>query len=184
MREDARRNRAQLVQAALDLLLESGHEPPLDLVAKRAGVGIGTLYRHFPSRTDVLDAVGHHVLEQAAAVAEAALAHPGDGHESLRQYLHGAVRGGVGALNLLHPLADNPSWTAQRSRVTPLLAAILERGKSDGTLRDDVDITDVVYAVIRHSRPVELRLPHAAERAIAHRHLDRFVDGLRKTTTT
>lgn len=182
MRRDAQRNRARLVEAALKLLLDTGHEPPLDAVAKAAGVGIGTVYRHFAGRVELLDAVGHLVLDRAVAEAEAALAdgaEGADGHASLRQYLHGAVRGGVGALNLIHPLLDDPTWTARRDTIAPLLAAILERGKRDGSLRGDVDAADLVHAVIRHSRRVELGLPPDQERAIAHRHLDLFVDGLR-----
>lgn len=164
----------------MDLLLANGHEPTLDAVAKAAGVGIGTLYRHFPSRLELLDAVGHLVLDRAAADAEAALAEQRDGIGSLRQYLHAAVRDGVGALNLLHPLVDDPTWTARRDSVAPALRAILERGQRDGSVRTDVGITDIVHAVIRYSRPVELPGPPGEERAVAHRHLDLFVDGLRR----
>jgi AcrR family transcriptional regulator len=179
MRADARRNRTRLIEAALDLLLESGREPPLDAVARNAGVGIGTLYRHFPDRNDLLNGVADCVLDRAVEAAEAALADSNTGHDALRQYMHAAVRGGVGALNLLHPLVDAPDWSAQRERVAPLLLAILQRGRDDGSLREDVQVVDIVFAVIRHSRPVHLRLPRSEERAIAHRHLDQYLDGIR-----
>ena len=76
-----------------------------------------------------------------------ALASAPDGYEALRRYMHAAVGLGVGVLNLIRPLLDDPDWTEQRARTTTLLDAILERGKED-------------------------------ERALAHRQLDIYIDGL------
>jgi hypothetical protein len=92
--------------------------------------------------------------------------------------MHAAVGLGVGVLNLIRPLLDDPDWTEQRTRMTALLDAILERGKDDGRLRPDTRTPDIVFPVIRFSRPVALGLPRADERAIAHRHLDIYIDGL------
>lgn len=179
MRADAQRNRRRLIVAAVELLLETGDEPALDAIARRAGVGIGTLYRHFPHREALLGGVAEHALDRAIAAARTALAAGHDGHHAIRQYLHAAVEDGVGALNLIHPLLDRPDWTPQRSRIAPLLTEMLERGKHDGSLRGDAQPEDVVFAVIRYSRPIEVGLPRADERAIAHRHLDLYIDGLR-----
>jgi AcrR family transcriptional regulator len=184
MRADARRNQGRLLDAAVELILEIGTDPPLDTIARRAGVGIGTLYRHFPDRDVLLRAVALRALGQAVAAAETALVEARDGHDALRQYMHAAVTSGVGVLNLIHPLLDNPDWTAQRARITPLLVAIVERGRRDGSLRDEAQIPDVVFAVIRFSRPVELGLPLCEERTIAHRHLDIYIDGLRSIGRT
>ena len=183
MRADARRNRERLLDAAVEVILEVGPEPPLDTIARRAGVGIGTLYRHFPDRARLLHAVARHTLDRAIAAAETALADGGDGFEALRLYLHAAVRAGVGVLNLVHPLLEDPDWSDPQARMTGLLDTILERGRRDGRLRPEVEIPDIVFAAIRFSRPIALGLPRADERALAHRHLDIYLDGLRSAAT-
>lgn len=178
MRADARRNRALLLESAIELILEEGAEPPLDAIARRVELGIGTLYRHFPDRQQLLTAVAHHVLDAGIEAARAALEQEPDGHSALRRYLHEAVRSGVGVLNLIQPLIERPDWSTERSEVTGLLDSIIEKGRSDGSVRPDLELTDIVFAVIRFSRPVVVGLAHADERAIAHRHLDMYVDGL------
>jgi AcrR family transcriptional regulator len=178
VRADARRNRDRLVVAATEVILEVGAEPPLDAVARRAGVGIGTLYRHFPDRERMLHAVAEHALEQSIDAAETALTAGLDGYDALREYMHDAIDIGVGVLNLVTPLLDGADWSEQRARMTARLEAIVERGKRDGRLRDEAKIVDIVFAVIRHWRPLAIGLPRADERALAHRHLDVYVDGL------
>jgi AcrR family transcriptional regulator len=178
MRADARRNRDRLLDAAIETILEVGPEPPLDAIARRADVGIGTLYRHFPDRAQLLDAVAEHALERSIDAAETALAADLDGHDALRQYLHDAVDIGIGVLNIVHPLLDGDR-REQRARMTALLTAMLEQGKEAGRLRDDVRIVDIVFPVIRFSRPLATGLPRADERALAHRHLGIYIDGLR-----
>lgn len=178
MRADARRNRDRLVEAAVELILEVGAEPPLDAIARRAEVGIGTLYRHFPDRGALLDAVARHALNGSIDAAVTALGSASDGHDAVRRYVHAAVDLGVGVLNLIHPLVDDPDWTEERRRISTLLDELLDRGRSDGSLRPEASGPDVAFAVIRFSRPVALGLSHADERALAHRHLDIYVDGL------
>lgn len=178
MRADAQRNRQRLLDAAIELMLAVGGEPPLDAVARRAGVGIATLYRRFPDSRSLLNAVAEHVLDHNIQAAETALTEAPDGHAALRQYMHAAVEHGVGVLNLIHPLLDHPDWTAQRSRMSTLLEAIFERGKRDGGLRHHAQVTDIVFANIRFSRPVAIGLSHSDERTLAHRHLDIYIDGL------
>ncbi len=178
MRADARRNRDRLLDAAIDLILEVGAEPPLDAIARRAEVGIGTLYRHFPDRERLLEAVAEHALAQSIEGAETALTSGHDGYDALRHYLHAAVERGVGVLNLVHPLLGAPDWRDHRSRMTALLEAILDQGKRSGRLRDETRVADIVFAVIRFSRPLAIGLTRDDERALAHRHLDIYIDGL------
>lgn len=178
MRADAQRNRERLLRAAVEMILEVGAEPPLDAIARRAGVGIGTLYRHFSDRDSLLNAVAEHVLDRSLVAAEEALSDSADGYDALRRYMHAAVDEGVGVLNLIHPLIDDPDWSAQRATAATLLGAIVERGKGEGLIRDEVRFTDVVFATIRFSRPVAIGLSRSDERAIAHRHLDIYIDGL------
>lgn len=178
MRADARRNRDRLLDAAVEVILEVGAEPPLDAIARRADVGIGTLYRHFPDRERLLHAVAQHTLARSIEAAETALKNESDGYDALREYMHAAVGLGVGVLNLIRPLLDDPDWRDQRTRMTTLLDAILQQGKNDGRLRRETQVPDVVFPIIRFSRPVALGLSRAEERAIAHRHLDIYIDGL------
>ena len=178
MRADARRNRDRLLAAATELILEIGGEPTLDAVARRAGVGVGTLYRHFPDRDHLLDAVARHALEGSIEAAETALAEAADGFDALRRYMHAAVDRGVGVLNLIRPLLDDPDWTAERARVTALLGTIVQRATWEGGVHDQTRASDIVFAVIRFSRPVDLGLPRPDERAIAHRHLAIYIAGL------
>lgn len=178
MRADARRNRDRLLDAAIELILEVGGEPPLDAVARRADVGIGTLYRHFPDRVDLLNAVASSVLDRSIDAAETAQAEARNGHEALGRYLHAAVEVGVGVLNLIRPLLDDPDWTGPRARMTALLEAIIDQAKREGRLRAETHLADVVFAVIRFSRPVALGLSRLDERALAHRHLDIYLAGL------
>jgi AcrR family transcriptional regulator len=178
MRADARRNRGRLIAAAIELILEVGGEAPLDGIARRADVGIGTLYRHFPDRQALLEAVAHHVLDESAQAAEAVLADTSTDPEALRRYMHLAVDNGLGALNLIYPLLDTPAWPARRARAETLLQAIVDHARSEGQIRRDTSATDIGFAIIRFCRPLGVGRPLVDERAIAHRHIDTYVDGL------
>src|SRR5436305_10800665 len=132
MRADARRNRERLLDAAIELILEVGGEPARDAIANRAGVGIGTLYRHFPDQQALLHTVALHVLDRSIAAGEDALADSADGGEALRRYMHLAVDHGVGVLNLIYPHLDHADWPEQRARAGSLLHTIVERAQRDG----------------------------------------------------
>lgn len=178
MRADARRNRERLLDAAIEAILEVGAEPPLDAIARRADVGIATLYRHFPDRDSLLREVAEHALDQSIAAAERALASEGDGFDALGTYAHDAIGIGVGVLNLVRPLLHDADWVTQRRRIDALMGAILDRGRRDGSVRLEAHSADIAFAVIRFSRPLRVGLPRKDERALAHRHLDIYLDGL------
>ncbi len=178
MRADASRNRERLLDAAVDLILEVGGEPARDAVAKRAGVGIGTLYRHFPDQQTLLRAVALHVIDRTLADGEALLDTAESGADALRQYMHRAVDDGLGALHLIHRLLDDANWPERRARADALLNGIVDRAKGDGRMRPDATSLDVGFAIIRACRPLAVGLPAEEERRLAHRHLDIFVDGL------
>src|SRR5919199_1988766 len=88
LRADARRNRAQVLAAARDVFVEQGPDAPLDEVARRAGVGIATLYRRFPDRAALQRAVALDVLAQAADAARQAEAEEADAVCALGRYMH------------------------------------------------------------------------------------------------
>src|SRR3954462_13634423 len=91
LRADARRNHEQLLAAARDVVVELGAGAPLDEGAPGAGVGIGTLYRRFPSRPALLRAVVVDALQRTAEAAEAALAEESDGFSALVRYMHAVL---------------------------------------------------------------------------------------------
>lgn len=177
MRADARRNRQRLVEAAIELILEAGGEPTRDAVAARAGVGIGTLYRHFPDQPSLLIEVVRHALDRSIAAGEAALSESSDGFTALRRYMHAAVDSGLGVVNLVYPLVDRPH-PALRARADAVIGEIIQRGRQQGRLRGDVSQEDIVLATIRFCRPLAVGRPLDWERAIAHRHIDTYLDGL------
>jgi AcrR family transcriptional regulator len=178
MRADARRNRDRLLDAAVTVILETGGDPPLDAIAQRAEVGIGTLYRHFPDRRTLLGAVVRHVLDRTLAAGDSAMTDATDGADALRRYLHLALDIGVGVLNLVYPLLETADWPERRADVEALLRAMVERATSDGTVRVDASANDIALATIRFCRPLSIGLPPAEERHIAHRQIDIYLDGL------
>jgi len=175
-RADAQRNQERLLRSAVEVILEVGPHPSLDAIARRAGVGIGTLYRHYPDRAALLNAVANHVLEHAITAARSALAEAPTGHDALRRYMHAAFDLGVGVLNILHHVTHD--WSAQRAIIGPLLQAILDRCRQEGATRPDLQPADIVIALIRFSRPAPTWLSPDEERRLARRHLDIYIAGL------
>lgn len=178
MRADARRSRRRLLAAAIELILEIGSEPSRDAVARRAGVGIGTLYRHFPDQQALLRAVVLDVLDRTIDVGETALAESPNGREALRRYLHDAIDTGLGVVNVIYPLLDSTDWPEQRSAAGEVLERLTEAARRDGAIGKGVRATDIAIASIRFCRPLAIGLEPADEREIAHRHLDNYLDGL------
>jgi AcrR family transcriptional regulator len=178
MRADAQRNRERLLEVAIELILEAGGEPARDAIAERAGVGIGTLYRHFPDRQALLHAAARHALEKSVCAGEAIAHGASNGVDGLRQYMHAALDNGIGVVNMIHPLLDKPEWPDLRTRAAALLKTLLACAVQEGNLGSDVSERDIVFATIRFARPLAVGLPASEERAIAHRHLDFYIDGL------
>lgn len=178
MRADARRNRQAIIDAAIELVLEVGGEPSRDAVADRAGVGIATLYRHFPDQAQLLRAVAVEVLARAVQQGRAALEETTTGGEALRRYLHAAIDCGLGALNIVHPLLDDHDWPEQRTAARDMLDRLVEAAARDGAIDHEHTATDLALAAIRFCRPLGIGLDPARDREIAHQQLDHYLDGL------
>jgi AcrR family transcriptional regulator len=183
MRADARRNRRRLLDAAIELILEIGGEPSRDAVAQRAGVGIGTLYRHFPDRQTLLRAVVLDVLDRTIDRGERALAESATGGEALRRYMHAAIDTGLGVVNVVYALLDTTDWPDRRAAAQDLLDRLIAGARRDGAIDEEVTATDIAFATIRFCRPLAIGLDPTDERAIAHRQLDRYLDGLLASTS-
>jgi len=178
MRADAQRNRSRLIKAAVELILDVGGEPSRDMVAARAGVGIGTLYRHFPDQQTLFHAVARQVLEDSISAGEVLIETASDSIDALRRYMHAAVDSGIGVVNIIHPRMEKRDWPDLLARADKLMTALVSRATRDGSLSKELAVHDIVYALIRFARPLAIGLPLSEERSIAHRHLDFYIDGL------
>lgn len=180
MRADARRSRRRLLDAARELILEIGGEPTRDAIAHRDGVGIGTLYRHFPDRMTLLHAVVLDVLDRTIDAGHTALAGPSTAGEALRTYMHATIDTGLGAVNIVHPLLDTTDWPDRHAAAHDMLDGLIKNARHEGAVDNNVTATDIALVTIRFCRPVAIGLDPAEENAIAHRQLDTYLDGLMK----
>ncbi|HWD07358.1 MAG TPA: helix-turn-helix domain-containing protein [Amycolatopsis sp.] len=178
-RADAARNREQLLAVATRLFATAAAEPSMRAIASAAGVGIATLYRHFPTRESLIDAVYQDQVSRLTTGAQELLAHL-DPPVALRRWmdLFGewiATKNGM--LDTLQAMIESGEIAHAHTR-TELLAAIdhiLEAGRTSAELRADVPAEDIAAALIgifTVARPPE-------HEAMAARLLDLLMDGLR-----
>lgn len=178
MRADARRNRRRVLDAAIEIILELGGAPSRVAVAQRAGVGIGTLYRHFPSQQELLHAVALDVLDRSIERGEAALVEATTGAEALRLYMHDVIDAGLGVVDVVHALLHDRDWPDRRAAAQDVLDRLLASARIDGEIDGEVTTTDIALATVRFCRPLAIGLDPEDERAISHRQLDSYLDGL------
>ncbi|GAA4573024.1 TetR/AcrR family transcriptional regulator [Planotetraspora kaengkrachanensis] len=182
MRADARRNQEQILLAARDLVAERGPDVPLDEVARRAGVGIGTLYRRFPDREALLHALALDALTRTVAAAHAAAEQETDPFDALARYLREALELRVSAvlpaLMDVVDLGNDPELGPVREKSARLVRSILDRARTAGALPHDVTFEDVGMMLVRIARPLPGPLPAEAKHELARRHLELFIRGL------
>lgn len=180
LRADARRNLQQVLDAARDLFIERGIECPLEDIAKRAGVGIGTLYRRFADRDALVKAVLLAALERSRESAERALGAGGDGLDGIATYLREMLDLRVSAVI---PLAldrlDDADLETAREASTVAVERLVEAAHSDGSLPRDVTFGDIGTMLVRLSRPLPGGVQADLDNHLAHRHLDLVLAGLR-----
>ena len=181
LRADAARNRERLLAAAAATFAERGADVPLEDIARAAGVGIGTLYRHFPTRDSLVEAVYRHEVEVLCQRADELLDElPPD--QALAEWMNlfvTHVKTKKGMLSVLKPLmAGNSSLSAAtRGRTLEIASRLLAAGVAAGTVRDDVEGGDLVRAVSGICMSTDQETSKAAERLVKV-----IVDGLRTTT--
>ena len=180
LRADAVRNRERLLAAAAAAFTEHGAEVPLEEIARGAGVGIGTLYRHFPTRDALVEAVYRHEVEVLCVRADELLAEdPPDRAiaEWMRLFVQ-HVRTKRGMLAVLKPMmASNSSLAADtRGRAYQCASRLLAAGVAAGSIRDDVDGSDLLRVVSGICLSTDQEESRAAERLV-----NVLVDGLRTT---
>ncbi|HET9691042.1 MAG TPA: helix-turn-helix domain-containing protein [Acidimicrobiales bacterium] len=151
LRSDARRNRDKIVAAARVAVAAAGGDTALEDVARAAGVGIGTLYRHFPTRTDLLEAVFLEEIDALTTQAErlAAADEPGSALEAwLRANLEFGSRGQcLGSSVLTAKKTEGTPANAAYGRMREAAAVLLARAQASGAVRADIDLTDVMRLV-------------------------------------
>lgn len=168
------------------MVIESGPGAPLDAVARRAGVGIATLYRRFPDRGALLTAVARDALESSRDAALAALdADPpenGDRLDTLASFLHRLLDLRVSAvmpqLIELDDL-DEQAIAEMRESSAAAMERLIALAHEDGSLPKEVTFGDVGTLMVRLSRPLPGGLDRDADNDLAHRHLDLALAGMR-----
>ena len=152
MRADAQRNRDRIVEVAREVFREQGYDASLDEVARRAGVGPGTLYRHFPQRENLLDAVMQSWVDRVTEATEKALAYEGSPRDLLLGWFEAYV-----ALISLHKGGPAKITSAMGKPDSPILTKcqvlrdandrVLDRLEAEQALRDGVDALRVTRLV-------------------------------------
>ncbi|MBE3014770.1 TetR/AcrR family transcriptional regulator [Microbispora sp. NEAU-D428] len=179
LRADARRNRERLLDVALRAFSQDGPDVTLDAIAKEAGVGIGTLYRHFPTREALIEAVYRNELAKLCDAAPELLEEmPPD--VAMRTWMDRFVdylatkRGMADALRAVIASGANP-YAHSRDRLLGAIGTLLDAGGAAGTLRRGVAAEDVLTGV----NGICLATGEPEQREQAGRLLDLLMDGLR-----
>jgi AcrR family transcriptional regulator len=151
MRADARRNYDRLVEAARRVFTKEGGVSSMEAIAREAGVGVGTLYRHFPKRIDVVEAVYRTDVDQLVSAAQDAVANEGP-WPALVLWLEAFVRYAQGKrtfLNELHEAFDkSPDLRVRsRERVDQAIELVLGRAQRAGVVRTDIDGADLMQLI-------------------------------------
>jgi len=180
LRRDAERNRQRILKAASKVFTDYGLEVSLDEVARQAGVGVGTVYRRFRTKEELVEALFVERIDAIAAMAERATAEPDPwtGLVSFMEQLAEMLAGDVGLRQMLMFATygrDRVAYARQRN--APLMEKLVERAQAAGQVRPDIRQTDIPFIVFvlteaaviaRHARP-----------DIWRRYLAIVIDGLR-----
>lgn len=149
-RADAERNRARVLEVARALFAERGDEVQLPEVARAAGVGVGTVYRHFPDQQALVEAAAE---QRFADIEHYARTRCLDGRSGLKRYLHhvGEVlsqdRGLSAAIEAARNSAGNEPRGAARTSLETVVAQVIAQDQAAGVLRDDCTVGDVYLFV-------------------------------------
>ncbi|WP_054814864.1 TetR/AcrR family transcriptional regulator [Nocardia arizonensis] len=163
LRADAARNQQRIVAAARELFADHGLEITLDDVAERAGVGVGTVYRRFANKKELIAEVFEQNVAEFATAAEEAAAHP-DAWLGLVQFFeyactHLATNRGFSEV-MLELEDDMDRFASVRDRMKPTIAAVIDRAAAEGALAPGIEASDffalihMVDAVAEFSKPV------------------------------
>jgi AcrR family transcriptional regulator len=181
LRADARRNRDRLVAAAAAAFAESGLEAQVEDIARRAGVGVGTVYRHFPTKEALVGALAAEHFERLADIAEAALDEEGEPWAILSAAIWRSANAAAGDVSWCEIIGGHPSAAQAAARgklrLATAMTTLIARAQAAGAMRQDATADDI--------RTIMCGFGHvaAAQRAGAgldwQRYLEIALDGLR-----
>jgi AcrR family transcriptional regulator len=178
-RVDAVRNRERVLEAAKEVFNTGGPDASLEEVARSAGVGIGTLYRHFPTREDLFEAVYRREVQQLADLAQQ-LKQEADPVDALRHWMRSnvsfvATKKGMSAALALAAYKNPELYSYSFDRLTQAVRGLLDRAIATGDIRADISPEDLLRALVgmcyMHDQP--------GWQARVLRLVDVFIDGLR-----
>jgi AcrR family transcriptional regulator len=178
-RADAVRNRERVLEAAKAVFSAGGADASLEAVARAAGVGIGTLYRHFPTREALFEAVYRREVQQLADLAEQ-LKQEASPVDALRQWMRSnvefvATKKGMTAALALAAYKNSELYSFSFDQLTQAVGGLLDRAVAAGEIRNDISPEDLIRALVgmcyMHDQP--------GWQTSVLRLLDVFIDGLR-----
>ena len=150
-RADAQRNHDALLEAAACAFTEHGPDASLEDVARRAGVGIGTLYRHFPTREALVEAAYRRGLETLCDQADQLGRElpPAEALEAWMQAFvgHAATKRGLGSVLKMAANRNTELFTEVRARIRAAMTGLIDSAIAAGTIRPDADATDLLGAI-------------------------------------
>ena len=155
-RSDALANHERLLAAAAVAIKQRGERVPMAELAALAGVGVGTLYRHFPTREHLFEALIRRSFQTVLARVQVAGAMPGDATYAIAWFLHETIAHRDQLILPLHgapPILDTTSTQLQH-QIRAELSALLARGREDGSVRDGVTAEDLVTAGAMLAQPL------------------------------
>src|SRR5450755_2385709 len=153
MRADAQRNRARLLEAAVRAFAQEGPEVTLDAIARRAGVGIGTLYRHFPTREALVEAAYRHGVENLCDAAQQLLTSEEQPDVALEMWMRDFVgyvatkRGLAATLKLDGADTHADLFAYVHDRIRGALKSLIDAAAATGRIRSDVEGADLMRAL-------------------------------------
>jgi AcrR family transcriptional regulator len=181
-RAEAARNDARILEAAREVFL-SDPGAPIAAVAERAGVGVASLYRRYPSKEHLLQRLFLESNRRTLALAEATVAEGGEPWEVFSRFLHRRLDSGEVALSFTIPVTFSitDEHRAIVQKVRDLMQILVDRAQDAGALRPDVEIGDLTWLFIP-LQAIETGNP-IRNRELRHRHLAILLDGLRTGST-
>jgi AcrR family transcriptional regulator len=184
LRSDARRNRAALVASARELFAREGVDVSVEQITHHAGLGMGTLYRHFPSKDELVDAVLEDAFAEILRLAEEAVAAE-DAWAGFTGFLEGALAlhaQNRGVKDMLAAGHGSSHADAMRRRMRPLFRQMIERAQKQGALRPDFVAEDMPLIFWSAMRVIETTAKASPE--TWRRYLGFLLDGLRAGAAT
>ncbi|MDP9345150.1 MAG: TetR/AcrR family transcriptional regulator [Actinomycetota bacterium] len=180
LRADAERNRLRILEAAAEVFAERGLGVTLDDIARHAGVGVGTVYRRFPDKEHLIDALFEARIEEMVAIADAGLAHP-DPFAGLVHFLeHGLELQATdrGLKELMHNSGLGAKRVAHaRAQMAPRVLELVSRAHASGQLRADVAGPDMPLITLMLGTVIDIT--HDIRPDVWRRLLAIVIDGLR-----